>query len=52
MKNYRLSSIEIARLNQDVGNQAIGMIRAGMTMRGVGRIVNVLVNKNTMHFLF
>ena len=34
------------RLSQDIRNQALGMIRAGMTVRGVAGQLNV--NKNTV----
>ena len=45
-KSKLLSNIKMPRLSQEVRNQAIGMIRAGMTIRGVARILNV--NKNTV----
>ena len=41
-KNIRLSNyIKMPRLSQEVRNQAIGMIRAGTTMRDVARLSNV-----------
>ena len=40
-KNIRLQNhIKMPRLSREVRNQAIGMIRAGMTMRDVAWILN------------